>query len=81
MWWYLLEATVAEESVRLLWACKRLLNGRKRAERSIALLKNIFVFIEFRGSSLRIYVNSKNKASCRGITLNKIEMDNIAVIP
>ena len=40
---------IAEDSAKLVWACKRLLNGNKRAVRSINLVKSIFIFIEFRG--------------------------------
>ena len=61
------EAEVTGKSVRLLWACRRLLNGRKRTERSMTLLKNIFIFIEFARFLLKddCLFDSKPKANRR----------------
>jgi hypothetical protein len=42
--------TVAEERAKLVWACKRLLNGNNRPARSIKLLKGVIIFIKFSGS-------------------------------
>jgi hypothetical protein len=42
--------TVAEESVKLVWACTTLLNGKQRTARSVQLLKNMIIFIELRGT-------------------------------
>ena len=43
-------ATAAEESAKLVWACKRLPNDNKRAVTNIMLGDNTFIFIEFPGS-------------------------------
>jgi hypothetical protein len=37
--------TVPEERAKLVWACKRLLNGNKSPVRSIKLLNRVDVFI------------------------------------
>src|ERR1017187_2753067 len=46
--------TVAEESAKLVWACKRLFNGNKRPVRSIQLLKSVFIKIRRSPSSMAI---------------------------
>jgi len=40
----------AEESAKLVWACKRLPNDNKRAVTNVMLGINAFIFIEFPGS-------------------------------
>src|ERR1022692_1599859 len=51
--------TVAEESAKLVWACKRLFNGNKRPVRSIQLLKS--VFIKFRRSPSSMAVRQRTR--------------------
>src|ERR1039458_6891197 len=46
--------TVAEESAKLVWACKRLFNGNKRPVRSIQLLKSVFIKLRWSPSSMAI---------------------------
>src|SRR5665811_386945 len=46
--------TVAEESAKLVWACKRLFNGHKRPVRSIQLLKSVFIKLRWSPSSMAI---------------------------
>jgi hypothetical protein len=43
-------AIVAEERAKLVWACKRLLNGKKSPARSMKLLKKFDIFIRSRAS-------------------------------
>jgi hypothetical protein len=37
--------TVAEERAKLVWACKRLLNGNMSPVKSIKLLRRVIIFI------------------------------------
>jgi hypothetical protein len=53
------EGTVAEESAKLVWACKRLFNGNKRPVRSIQLLKS--VFIKFRRSPSSMAIRQRTR--------------------
>jgi hypothetical protein len=51
--------TVAEESAKLVWACKRFFNGNKRPVRSIQLLKS--VFIKFRRSPSSMAIRQRTR--------------------
>src|ERR1017187_8234689 len=51
--------TVAEESVKLVWACTTLLNGKQRTARSIQLLKS--VFIKFRRSPSSMAIRQRTR--------------------
>jgi hypothetical protein len=53
--------TVAEESAKLSWARKRLLNGNKKTAKRIKLLQMVDIFIKYRASN---WLCAKNKASC-----------------
>jgi hypothetical protein len=41
--------TVADERVKLVWACKRLLNGKIITARRTKLLKRVDIFIRIQG--------------------------------